>query len=106
MNPPRDPFDPCCGASSYGGMDRQPTISPEPVAVDGADDSAAPSFELRRAVGGGPAPTPLVSPAPPPGPDYPAEMMAASVLDARAIRRSEDAFVDDLIAAAPSMGVA
>ena len=31
-------------------------------------------------------------------------MMAASALDPQAIRRSEDAFVDDLIAAAPGLG--
>jgi N-formylglutamate amidohydrolase len=36
---------------------------------------------------------------------YPARLMAASHLDARAIRQSEDAFVDDLIAAAPGHGV-
>jgi N-formylglutamate amidohydrolase len=33
-------------------------------------------------------------------------MMAAAALDALAIRRSEDAFVDDLIAAAPGFGAA
>lgn len=74
--------------------------------MDGADGSAAPSFELRRGAGGGPAATPLVFASPHSGRDYPAEMMAASVLDARTIRRSEDAFVDELIAAAPTMGVA
>jgi N-formylglutamate amidohydrolase len=33
-------------------------------------------------------------------------MMAAAALDAQAIRRSEDAFVDDLIAPAPELGAA
>jgi N-formylglutamate amidohydrolase len=33
-------------------------------------------------------------------------MMAAAALDAKAIRRSEDALVDDLIAAAPDLGAA
>src|SRR5580704_1218739 len=35
---------------------------------------------------------------------YPADMMAASQLDRRAIRRSEDAHVDELIDAAPACG--
>jgi N-formylglutamate amidohydrolase len=81
-------------------MDRDPGTSYEPI--DGAADAPAPSFDLRR-------PTdrlaPLVYASPHSGREYPAEMMAASVLDERAIRRSEDAFVDDLIAAAPTMGV-
>ena len=35
---------------------------------------------------------------------YPSAMMAASQLDRRAIRRSEDAYVDELIGAAPDFG--
>lgn len=38
------------------------------------------------------------------GRDYPAAFLAQSVLDARAIRSSEDAFVDDLFGAAPLNG--
>ena len=38
------------------------------------------------------------------GRDYPAAFLAQSVLDARAIRSSEDAFVDDLFGAAPLHG--
>ena len=38
------------------------------------------------------------------GRDYPAGFLAQSVLDARVIRSSEDAFVDDLFAAAPGLG--
>ncbi|MCC6008320.1 MAG: N-formylglutamate amidohydrolase [Rhodobacteraceae bacterium] len=38
------------------------------------------------------------------GRDYPAAFLAASRLDARAIRSSEDAFVDLLLAAAPAAG--
>ena len=38
------------------------------------------------------------------GRDYPAAFLAQSVLDARAIRSSEDAFVDDLFGAAPLYG--
>src|SRR5690606_3967412 len=37
---------------------------------------------------------------------YPADMLAASALDAEAVRGSEDDFVDDLIAAAPAHGAA
>ncbi len=48
----------------------------------------------------------LVFASPHSGRDYPAELMAAAVLDARAIRRSEDAFVDELIGAAPAYGAA
>ncbi len=36
---------------------------------------------------------------------YPPAFLAASRLDATAIRRSEDSFVDDLFAAAPALGV-
>ena len=52
----------------------------------------------------GVAPTPLVFASPHSGRFYPREMMAASVLDAAAIRRSEDALVDRLIAAATDLG--
>ena len=50
--------------------------------------------------------TGLVFASPHSGRDYPAELMAAAILDASAIRRSEDAFVDELIGAAPAHGVA
>lgn len=66
-----------------------------------------PAFLLRRAVPDGrPPPTPLVFASPHSGRDYPEEMMAAAALDATAIRRSEDAFVDQLIGGAPESGVA
>ncbi len=39
------------------------------------------------------------------GREYPQAFLDASVLDARAIRSSEDAFVDELIGAAPALGV-
>ncbi len=38
------------------------------------------------------------------GRHYPASFMTASILDARTIRSSEDAFVDQLVAAAPRLG--
>ncbi|MDR3508611.1 MAG: N-formylglutamate amidohydrolase [Caulobacteraceae bacterium] len=47
---------------------------------------------------------PLVFASPHSGRLYPPEMMAASRLDALSIRRSEDAFVDDLIAAGTDYG--
>ena len=50
------------------------------------------------------AATPLICASPHSGRIYPLAMMAASQLDRRAIRRSEDAHVDELIAAAPGFG--
>jgi N-formylglutamate deformylase len=48
---------------------------------------------------------PLVLTSPHSGRRYPASFLAASRLDAQAIRRSEDSFVEELFAAAPSLGV-
>jgi N-formylglutamate amidohydrolase len=48
--------------------------------------------------------TPLICASPHSGRIYPAAMMAASQLDRRAIRRSEDALVDQLIVGAPDHG--
>jgi len=48
--------------------------------------------------------TPVICASPHSGRIYPAEMMAASQLDRRTIRRSEDAHVDQLIDAAPAHG--
>jgi N-formylglutamate amidohydrolase len=61
-------------------------------------------FRVRRA--GRPPPTPLVFASPHSGRVYPADMRAAATLDALSIRRSEDAFVDDLIDQAADLGVA
>jgi N-formylglutamate amidohydrolase len=77
----------------------------EPVATEDAPARAA--FVLRRAAADGAAPpTALVFASPHSGRDYPDDMMAAAALDAQAIRRSEDALVDDLIEAAPQLGAA
>ena len=77
----------------------------EPLpATDSPADAAA--FIVRRAGGGDRPPTPLVFASPHSGRYYPEDMMSAAVLDAVSIRRSEDAFVDDLIAAAPDHGAA
>jgi N-formylglutamate amidohydrolase len=47
---------------------------------------------------------PLVVASPHSGSDYPAKFVAASRLDPLTLRRSEDAFVDEIFAAAPRLG--
>jgi N-formylglutamate amidohydrolase len=47
---------------------------------------------------------PIVFASPHSGRDYPSEFLAAARLDARNLRRSEDSFVDELFAAAPTYG--
>lgn len=64
------------------------------------------AFDLRRAGPAGRPPTPFVFASPHSGRLYPDDMMSAAALDAVSIRRSEDAFVDDLISDATSHGVA
>ena len=58
-------------------------------------------FELRRPAAGR---LPLILASPHSGSDYPVDFVAASRLDPLALRRSEDSFVDELFAAAPSLG--
>ena len=78
----------------------------EPIANDRHAPLPAP-FEVRRSRRDGePAPTPLVFASPHSGRLYPDDMMAAAALDAHAIRRSEDAFVDELIECASRHGAA
>lgn len=48
--------------------------------------------------------TPVIFASPHSGRDYPADFVRAAVLDRRTLRSSEDAFVDDLFAAAPDHG--
>jgi len=72
--------------------------------MDGSALSAtatAPPLDLRR-----PAAqlVPLVVASPHSGSDYPADFVAASRLDPLTLRRSEDAFVDEIFAAAPRLG--
>lgn len=75
--------------------------------LPGADSPAtAAAFVVHRAGPEGAPPTPLVFASPHSGRLYPDDMMSAAALDAVSIRRSEDAFVDDLIAAAPAHGAA
>ncbi|MBU1379008.1 MAG: N-formylglutamate amidohydrolase [Alphaproteobacteria bacterium] len=72
--------------------------------LPGIATDIGPAFELRRAGPPGAPPTPLVFASPHSGRLYPEDMMSAAALDALSIRRSEDAFVDDLIAQAPDHG--
>ncbi len=82
-------------------MDDLNALAESPTPVDVA------AFEVRRAGRpGAPPPTPLVFASPHSGRFYPDDMMSAAALDALSIRRSEDAFVDDLIAATCSLGAA
>jgi len=72
--------------------------------MDGSDLSATavvPPLDLRR-----PAEQllPLVVASPHSGSDYPSEFVAASRLDPMTLRRSEDAFVDEIFADAPRLG--
>ena len=53
-----------------------------------------------------PPPTPLVFASPHSGRHYPAEMLAAAAVGPEALRQSEDAFVDQLIAPAAEAGAA
>ena len=64
-------------------------------------------FRVRRAAEpGAPPPTPVIFASPHSGRLYPDDMMSATRLDAQAIRSSEDAFVDQLVDAAPEAGAA
>ncbi|HUC11596.1 MAG TPA: N-formylglutamate amidohydrolase [Stellaceae bacterium] len=64
-------------------------------------ESACGIFELQRPVA---QKVPLILASPHSGSDYPPEFVAASRLDPLVLRRSEDSFVDELFAAAPSLG--
>jgi N-formylglutamate amidohydrolase len=82
---------------------RMDDAAPPPTAQVAADfDDAAAPYRVARPTAG-PA-TPVICASPHSGRIYPAAMMAASQLDRRTIRRSEDAHVDELIAAAPGFG--
>jgi len=74
--------------------DATPELLPEVA------EAAAP-YRLVRPLG---RVTSVICASPHSGRVYPIEMMAASQLDRRTIRRSEDAHVDELIAAAPDFG--
>ena len=79
--------------------DNDPIANPGPGARGPAAEAPFTVFapaELRA---------PLILVSPHSGADYPASFVAASRLDAVALRGSEDAFVDELFAAAPELGV-
>lgn len=61
-----------------------------------------PGFEI---LGYGPRSAPLVLNSPHSGRAYPKELLAISRLDAHALRRSEDAYVDELLLPATRLGV-
>jgi len=65
-------------------------------------EAAPPPFLLARPVE---ARLPLILASGHSGTHYPADFLAAARLDALALRRSEDSFVDELFAAAPAFGV-
>ena len=72
--------------------------------MDGSDLSVtaiAPPLDLRRPADQS---VPLVVASPHSGSDYPSEFVAASRLDPQTLRRSEDAFVDEIFADAPHLG--
>jgi N-formylglutamate amidohydrolase len=77
----------------------------EPIAATPTAPGLQPAFDIRRAAPDGvSAPTPLVFASPHSGRLYPDDMMPA--LEGVAIRRSEDAYVDHLVAEAPGLGAA
>jgi N-formylglutamate amidohydrolase len=77
----------------------------EPIAATPMAAGLRPAFDIRRAApDDGDTPTPLVFASPHSGRLYPDDMMPA--LDGVAIRRSEDAYVDELMAEAPALGAA
>jgi N-formylglutamate amidohydrolase len=80
------------------GMDMQRAAN----LADGAEADSAP-FSV---VAADPPPTPLVFASPHSGRHYPAEMLAAAAVGPEALRRSEDAFVDEMIAPAGALGAA
>jgi N-formylglutamate amidohydrolase len=84
-----------------------PTPATAPAPAPSADPPGSPAHDLLRATPAPlPPPTALVFASPHSGSIYPPDMMSAARLDAQAIRGSEDAFVDRIIAGAPALGVA
>ena len=75
----------------------------EPIAARPTPEAVVTAFSIEPSVAGAAA-TPLIFASPHSGRIYPPLMMAASRLDDAAIRRSEDAYVDQLIESAPAYG--
>jgi N-formylglutamate amidohydrolase len=91
------------GAAQAADLSVEAPPKPDTAVEVAADVALGPAFTVRLPSG---EPEALVFASPHSGRDYPAELMAAAALDAAAIRRSEDAFVDELIAGAPACGAA
>ncbi len=81
-------------ASALRLIDAGPQLAPR-------DHELAVPFEVIRPEG---AACPVVFSSPHSGSVYPAAFLAASQLDALTLRRSEDAYVDELFGAAPQLG--
>lgn len=77
------PDDSCCGKPAGGGILRNQSFS-----------VASPTFQS----------VPFVFASPHSGQEYPAEFIKASRLEPLLLRRSEDAFIDRIFAAAPAYG--
>ncbi len=77
-------------------MDARPTLSDEAESA-----SAQPAYEI---VADERPATPLVFASPHSGRHYPPEMLAAAAVQPELLRRSEDAFVDRIVALAPAAG--
>ena len=73
----------------------------EPPPPPSASPPAPPAFSVDRP--DRPS-SPLVFVSAHSGQDYPSDLLAGARLDALALRRSEDSFVDELFAAAPALG--
>lgn len=84
-------IDPAQGKDTTGNQAQAP--GPE----------AGPAFHIAKPAAGGPR-TPLIFASPHSGNVYPAEMTEAMAVEEAQVRRSEDAFVDRLIASAPQAG--
>ena len=81
-------------ASALRAVDAWPDVVPR-------DPELAVAFEVLRPTG---APRPVIFSSPHSGSVYPAAFIAASQLDPLTLRRSEDAYVDELFGAAPELG--
>ncbi len=71
----------------------------------GSTDAGGAAFQILNPTEGAIPLAPLVFASPHSGRLYPIDMMRAAVLDADAIRKSEDAFVDELVRGAPDFGI-
>ena len=79
-------------------------IYPPQTRVDDLEVIDAPPFEPPFEVLGAPQVIPFVLSSPHSGRHYPPEFLAASRLDLKTLRRSEDSFVDELFAEAAALG--